>query len=372
MVRVLLPGQSIEVHLEESKNIMIPVIIPAYEPDEKLIELLDRIAAERMSPIVVIDDGSVTETAVDVFTRVKSYENVTLLSHAVNLGKGRALKSAFNYCLKEYPEMIGCVTVDSDGQHQIGDMIKCMEALKENPESLILGCRNFDKENVPGKSRYGNKITCTVMKYLVGLSISDTQTGLRAIPKAFMEQLMNVKGERYEFETNMLLETKSLNIPIIEVPISTIYINDNATSHFNPLKDSVRIYAMFGKFIFSSLSSSVIDLALFSLFCVLLKDTMTGHGLITYITVSTFAARILSATYNFIINYRVVFKSEGAIARTLLKYVILALIQMTLSATFVNLLYSLLGGAEVVIKILVDIILFLLSYFVQREIVYKE
>lgn len=351
---------------------MIPVIIPAYEPDEKLIKLLDRIREENISPVIIVNDGSKKEESRRVLQQVASdYKDIVILKHAVNQGKGRALKTAFNYCLNEFDDMEGCITVDSDGQHRCEDMIACMEALKKNPRALIMGCRNFDEDGIPKRSLFGNKITSLVMKFLVGISVSDTQTGLRGISRDFMIRLMNVKGERFEFETNMLLETKEIGIPIEEVPIRTIYIEENKTSHFNPIKDSIKIYLLFGKFMFSSFSSSLIDLALFSLFCFLTKK-LGSIGHFTYIHLSTVLARLVSASYNFSINYKIVFQSNGGIGRTLPRYALLVIIQMSLSAFFVNLLYPHFGGAEVVVKIIVDVILFLASYIIQREFIYKN
>lgn len=348
---------------------MMPIVIPAYEPDEKLIALLERIEkADMKQPIVVVDDGSGKEYS-KIFEKASEFDNVTLLTHAVNLGKGRALKSAFNYLLNNYEDMIGCVTIDSDGQHRVEDMVACMEALRDNPKALVLGVRDFNKSNVPTRSSFGNKTTSKVMKLLVGLSISDTQTGLRAISQEYMRFLMNEKGERFEFETNMLLSTKDEKITIVEVPIETIYIEENKKSHFNPLKDSLRIYAMFIKFIVSSLSSSVVDLVLFSIFCAMLADVDCGS--FGYIFLATVFARVLSATYNFTINYRTVFKSDGSLLKSVVKYALLAIVIMCVSGFAVDKLHALWPVAELVIKIPVDILLFLVSYVVQREVVYK-
>ena len=281
----------------------IPVIIPAYEPDEKMIRLLQTLQESGIERIVVVDDGSGNEYR-NLFEQAKQLGAV-VLTHAVNLGKGRALKTAFNEVLNRYPEAIGAITADSDGQHTPACIQKCMEAMEKEPEKLILGCRNFDQDNVPAKSEWGNKITRQVLKYLCGVAVSDTQTGLRGIPAAFMRHLMNVKGERFEFETYMLLEAGEQKVGIREVPIETVYLNDNKGSHFNPLLDSARIYLVFAKFLFSSLSSCIIDLVLFALFCSLTKERMPEA--VSYIVVSTVLARVVSAGYNFFLNYRIVF-----------------------------------------------------------------
>ena len=198
---------------------------------------------------------------------------------------------------------------------------------------------------------------------------SDTQTGLRGISSLFMKQLLKVKGERFEFETNMLLETKTKKIPIVEVPIRTIYLEENKTSHFNPVRDSVKIYLIFGKFLFSSLSSSVVDLALFTLFCFLLRDRRWGS--ITYVMAATAFARILSALYNYLLNLKVVFQSESPVKSSLPRYVLLAVVQMSLSAVIVGYLCTVFKGAEVLVKIPVDVLLFFLSFLIQREFVYR-
>lgn len=348
----------------------IPVIIPAYEPDEKLITLLHALQETGIRHVVVVDDGS-GERYEPLFAQASALENCTVLRHAVNLGKGRALKTAFNYCLTQFGQAPGCVTADSDGQHTPEDILACMRRLEEEPEALILGSRDFDAPDVPARSGFGNKCTRKVFRYLLGLSVSDTQTGLRAIPAFFMRELMQVKGERFEYETNMLIETKNLNIPIVEVPVQTVYIEGNRTSHFNPIKDSVRIYLVFGKFLFSSLSSSVLDLMLFHMFCTLLSPLDAELKGIPYIVAATVFARVISAVYNFLINYRVVFKSKANMAVTAAKYCLLAICQMLCSAFLVNGLYGLIGGTEVLVKMPVDIFLFFVSFVIQREFVYR-
>lgn len=350
-------------------KIEIPVIIPAYEPDEKMIKLLEALRQEGLTNLVLVDDGSGPDYA-PLFERAKKEYGALVLTHAVNLGKGRALKTAFNECLLRYPKAIGCVTADSDGQHTPACILKCMEAMRKAPDALVLGCRNFDGENVPFRSAVGNKMTRQVLKYLAGVGVSDTQTGLRGIPQAFMRHLMNVKGERFEFETNMLLETKTEQISITEVPIETVYLEENKSSHFNPVRDSARIYLVFGKFLFSSLSSSVLDLVLFGIFCRLLKGRLPAQ--ISYIVAATVAARLISAAYNFGMNYKVVFKSRGGVLKAAWRYVALAAVQMACSAFLVNFVYGFTGGIEVLVKMPVDIFLFFISFLIQREFVYQE
>ena len=349
-------------------NKKVPIIIPAYEPDEKMVALVENLKSAGFTEIVVVDDGSQGEGYQELFRKVQSMGCV-VLHHAVNQGKGRALKTAFNYCLYSYPDAAGCVTIDSDGQHTVKDMTACMEKLMASPNSLVLGVRDFNQEGIPARSVFGNKTTSRVMKLLTGLSISDTQTGLRAIPASFMKELLFEKGERFEFETNMLLATKDSGREIVEVPIETIYLEENKSSHFNPILDSIKIYTIFLKFIITSLSSSVVDIILFTVFLSLLGDW--SFGSVSNIMLATVMARILSAIYNFMINYKVVFKSRQNAGGAIFKYACLAVFIMIASGFLVEKLYVLTMLPEVLIKIPVDVLLFLVSFWVQRDFVYK-
>ena len=350
----------------------VPVIIPSLEPDDRLPTLLGEMRQAGIRRILLVDDGS-SQSYRHYFDEAEE-QGCTVLRHAVNLGKGRALKTAFNHCLNVWPDAPGAITADSDGQHSVPDILRFMQEMCAHPDSLLLGCRDFDDAGVPFKSRYGNKITCFMFRSLCGVSVSDTQTGLRGVPTTFMRRLMNVAGERFEFESNMLIETKD-RLPIRELPIQTIYDSkENHTSHFHPLRDSARIYAIFGKFLFSSLSSSVLDLALFILLIWLLKPLFADPKMAIF--ACTALARVCSATYNYYLNHRVVFHSQAGHRQAVVRYFILAVIQMLASAGLVSLItVTLLGnpvGAELPVKIVVDMVLFFISFQIQREFVYKK
>ncbi|MDO5131378.1 MAG: bifunctional glycosyltransferase family 2/GtrA family protein [Eubacteriales bacterium] len=369
---------------ESGPRTSIPVIIPAYEPDERLLQLLDSFQEQGIRDVVLVDDGSgdayreIFREAGEKIARLGG----AVLTHEVNRGKGRALKTAFAYVLEHEPDAVGAVTADSDGQHDTGCIRSVMEKLREEPEALVLGVRTFDGENVPWKSAVGNKLTMKVLGYVSGVRVTDTQTGLRGIPRRFMRELLDTPGERFEFETQMLLATTKLQPPveIREVPIRTIYDSkENHQTHFHPLKDSIRIYRILGakfiKYLFTSLSSSVLDLVLFALFCRLLKGGGTGgiealRG-VPYVAAATVLARVLSATYNFSMNYKVVFRSRENVGASAARYILLAVIQMTLSAVLVTGGTGLLPSVpEVAVKAVVDTVLFLISYYVQRKYVF--
>jgi putative flippase GtrA len=341
-----------------------------YEPDNRMLILIKNLREVYDGTIVIVNDGSGAEY--DSLYEMTMNLGCVVLKNYRNCGKGRALKNAFNYCLNTFPDMLGCVTADSDGQHTVADILKCMNKLEDNPNSLILGCRNFDAPDVPAKSRFGNNLTKNVCKLLCGLTVSDTQTGLRGIPRELMAYLLNTNGERFEFETRMLLEAKD-QFPYIEVPIETVYDSrENHQTHFDPIKDSIRIYKMFGsvflKFLFSSVSSSVLDLCLFSIFISILNGKCSH-----YIALATILARTISATYNYTINYKIVFHSDADHANSAMKYFGLAVGQMFCSAVLTT------GGcyllpeiSELIVKIIVDVVLFFISYFIQREFVFKK
>ena len=350
---------------------MIPIVIPSYEPDERFPAILEDLKQAGMGPVVVVDDGSGDEYQ-SFFTKaeelVKEFGGV-VLHHEVNKGKGRALKTAFEYILQTMPDATGCITADSDGQHTVECITNCMNALVEHPDNLVLGVRDFSGENIPFKSRFGNNLTIKICSFLCGVKVSDTQTGLRGIPRDFMRDLLDVEGERFEFEMRMLIATKG-KYPIFEVPIKTIYDSkENHQTHFNPIKDSIRIYKIFGavflKYLFSSLSSFLIDICLFQLFCTFFK------GLPAYVIMATVSARFLSAAYNYFVNYKLVFRSDKNHASSVPKYATLAFIQMGLSAILVNAFVTLLPGApEFIYKMPIDVCLFLLSFYAQRRFVY--
>lgn len=183
----------------------IVVLIPAFNPDNKLTILVNALIKLGVENIIIVDDGSENQCA-DIFESFKMFNQCIVLRHAVNLGKGRALKTGFNYFLNHYKEFIGLITVDADGQHKCEDIIKVSQTLSYNQDSLILGKRNFKEKTIPFKNRFGNLITAKLFSFLSGINVSDTQTGLRGIPYQHLLLLIKTSGEKYEFEMNMLIE----------------------------------------------------------------------------------------------------------------------------------------------------------------------
>ena len=340
------------------------VVIPSLEPDHKLVDLIKSIVEQDDEyPILIINDGSSAEY--DRLFKKTEELGARVLKHDENQGKGAALKTAMKAILKEYPDVQRMVTIDSDGQHSYGDMIKCIDLSRRNPDGLVLGVRSFDKD-VPLHNKRGNIITRNIFRLSTGIDIEDTQTGLRIIPREFMEDLLLLPGERFEYETNMLMETKKKNWPIYSQPIETIYIEENESSHFNVFKDSVAIYAVFIKYIFSSLASFAVDVIAFAFFIRFFDDTK-----LLAIFAASGIARVISATFNYFVNRELVFKENSQ--HSIFKYGGLVIVQITVSALFVHLVHLLLPSLNTVpIKIVVDAILFLISYQIQKRLIFKR
>lgn len=362
----------------------VPIIIPSYEPDDRLIALLRDLDGKGMGPVIIVNDGS-SEEYDDLFRKagsIISKRGGRLISYQPNHGKGHALKTAFSYVIENMPDAIGCVTADSDGQHTPECIATVINKLIEKPGNLILGVREFKKEDIPWKSWFGNKLTIKVFSYVAGINVSDTQSGLRGIPVDFMKELIGVKGERFEYEMQMLLECAG-KYDLTEIPIETVYDSkENHQTHFRPVADSVRIYRILGKkffkYIFASLSSFILDILLYHLFSLLFADmhassnaTIAEVG--TGVFMATVCARIISAIYNYLINYKFVFRSRASKSASLTKYALLAIIQMCVSAGSVSLIAFLLhADTTTLIKAVVDTMLFFLSYTIQQKLVFRS
>ena len=351
----------------------VQVIIPSLNPDEKLGKTTEGMIEKGFTDVILVDDGSDEEHAPE-FEKIKNKYpgNVTVLVHEVNKGKGRAMKTAFEYVLKERKSSEGVVTVDGDGQHTPEDAAKCIDRMMAE-KCFVIGCRDFSLPQVPLRSRLGNVITRNVFKYVCGIKVSDTQTGLRAVPYFLLDYMLKVDGDRYEYETNQLLMIGSDKLPYAEVPIETVYIDENQTSHFHPLRDSARIYGVILKFAASSVISCIIDLLAFRVILAFIPKALEAA---MRSTISGTLARIISAVCNFAINKKAVFKSDADTGRSAVRYAILAVCQLGASLALVA-LFTVVFRAEsdwlkTLIKAIVDTVLFFISFKIQRNWVFKK
>ncbi|MBQ5405158.1 MAG: glycosyltransferase family 2 protein [Oscillospiraceae bacterium] len=224
----------------------VAVILPSLNPDAKFSRVVDGLVEDGFQHIIIVDDGSDAEHQL-WFDRAAGHPQCTVLHHGVNKGKGRALKTAFAHVAEKLPELKGVITIDGDGQHLLPDIIACADRMIENADKVVLGCRDFDQPGVPPRSVAGNKTTNRLFKLFYGITISDTQTGLRAIPQQFLPRFLEMEGERFEYETNMLLQMKKQNIVFLEQPIATVYDPEDYSSHYNAVKDSWRIFKIMMK-----------------------------------------------------------------------------------------------------------------------------
>lgn len=344
--------------MDKTNTADIIVLIPAYKPDERLVALT-RELRERGLEVMLVDDGGQEDYAA-IFEQCRAL-GARVAVHAVNLGKGRALKTGINAALLAWPELQGIVTADADGQHTPTDIVRLIDALREHPDALVLGSRQFTGE-VPFKSRWGNRITRFVYALASGVHVGDTQTGLRALPRRSLGEMLRIDGERYEYEMNVLLKLRDMKLTVFEVPIETIYIDDNAGSHFNPVRDAFRIYMVIFRYLFSSVTSFAVDYLLYWMCLGLLRlSPLVSYAL----------ARLVSSQVNYHLNKHTVFSGRGG-KHSMVKYYALAVAQGLVGAGLVQVLPQMLPISAAIIKIPVDLALFAVSYFIQRDFVFDK
>ncbi|HIS02266.1 MAG TPA: glycosyltransferase [Candidatus Excrementavichristensenella intestinipullorum] len=359
------------------------VLIPAYKPEKGMLKLLEALPQQGFAPerLLVVDDGGGAQYA-PLFEAARAMKAV-VLTHEKNRGKGAALKTGIAYVLERGAAPV--VTCDADGQHAPEDIRRVAQAALENPEALVLGVR--DKKQMPPKSKAGNSLTCFFLGALTGLWIQDTQTGLRALPVQALTQYLNLEGERYEYETAVLIAARRARTPVVQVVIHTLYFDQNAGSHFRPLRDGWLIYRLLlgqmGRYLGSSALAGVVDLGLFVLLRQVvprqiaylhLADGALGRALGALlpqdIGVPALIARAVSSLLNYFVNKDVVFRRHAG-KRSLLYYyllvagVLLCGIQITSGL-------SRLGMNPVAAKVIADGVMFAASYQVQQRIVFRS
>lgn len=344
------------------KNSLRIALIPAYEPDTLLIDLLRSLRALDFKAIAV-DDGSGKEYS-EVFEQAS--ELAIVLIHSGNCGKGRAIKTALTYIRKHFEEPYTIVTMDADGQHQIRDVIRVCEGAELRPDTLILGSRGL-QEGVPLRSKIGNTITRGVFALSTGLHVHDTQTGLRAFSSKLLPVMLDIPGERYEYEMNVLLEFAHEKRHVRELEICTVYIDNNSGSHFNTVKDSYRIYKEILKFSASSFISFLTDYSLYSLLTVL-TGGLGAAGLVA----SNVTARVVSSSLNYTLNRKFVFESKNEVWKSALRYFALA-ITILIGDTFVlNTIVAKTSLNPYAAKLITELLFFIISWLMQHLFIFKR
>jgi glycosyltransferase involved in cell wall biosynthesis len=333
------------------------VLIPAFEPAGRLVALVrDLRVADPDCQVLLVDDGS--GPAYDAVFVDACAAGALLIRHPRNQGKGRALKTGFAHASRRWPGQ-AVVSADADGQHGVTDILRVADRVRDSSDRLVLGGRAFDGA-VPARSRLGNTVARGAFRLVSGISLRDTQSGLRGFPAALVPWLLRVPGERFEYEQNMLLESRRAGFGIEEIEIETIYLERNASSHFRPLIDSVRVLLPLLAFAAVSLSSFVVDAVALQLL----------HAVFGSLALSVVGARLLSGSLNFALNRRLFAAgTSGGRGRHALRYVALALLLLTASYGSLHALTAagipLLPG-----KIVTDVLLYLVSYTLQKHVVF--
>lgn len=335
------------------------VLIPAYRPDDRFAELVaDLSRRQEIAGVIIVDDGSGPEFAA-TFAAAIGQPNVRLLRHAVNRGKGAAIKTGLNEIMLHHPEVPGVVTADADGQHLPEDIVRVAVALTGRPDTLVLGCRDFSGD-VPLRSRIGNRLTRRLLRWTEGLSISDTQTGLRGIPAGLIPALLAIPADRYEYELEMLLAAHRLRRGIAEIPVATVYMERNLSSHFNPLTDSMRIYFVLFRYLIASLLTAVVDNAVFAV------AFLIHPGILAAMV----AGRIVAGLFNYFMNRSAVFMSRTAIRQSMPRYLLLVVFSGSIGYALIRTAVDMNLCGAIVAKLVVESVLFVFNFAVQKVFVF--
>ena len=286
-------------------------------------------------------------------------DDATVLTHKTNKGKGAALRTGLEHIYRYRSHESVVVTVDADGQHLASDALLIARVAGGKPGTLVLGSRAL-AEDVPLRSRLGNTITRHVYRLVTGVSIHDTQTGLRAFTAGLIPRLLDVKGDRYEYEINVLMEFAREGIPISEETIETIYLDNNKASHFNTVKDSFRVYKEILRFSASSLACFIIDYGMYALILALTANLLAAN----------IGARLISSVTNFAINRKYVFRSDRSLASSAIRYFALAAFILAGNTIVLSTLVGTLGIGSMIAKIITEVMFFLISWTVQRYLIF--
>jgi len=340
------------------------VLIPAYEPDARLVALVTELALEAPGThVLIVDDGS-GEAYRPVFDAVRTL-GAEVIGHPVNRGKGFSLKDGFRHVLARSPGA-DVVCADSDGQHRVRDILRVAARVEEfagrKDAPLVLGGRRFTGQ-VPLRSRLGNTLARQAFRITTARSIRDTQTGLRGYPAALLEGLLAVQGDRFEFELNLLLVASHHGRPIDEIDIETVYLEGNASSHFRPVADSLRVMRPLLLYAAVSFGSFVVDV-------LALQVLMAAVG---SLAVGVLGARIVSGSMNFLLNRHVVFtgRAPRKLPREAFAYAALAV--SLLAGSYLGLAVLTRAGVPLLAaKLLTDSVLYLVSFQVQRRVVFAR
>lgn len=338
-------------------------LIPAYCPSASLVdEVRALLASQKFAHIFVVNDGSPLKLYQPLFDALKHLPQVTVLEHRVNQGKGAALKTGLKAILADFPSALGVVTLDADGQHALPDILRVAQHLQESPDCVMIGSRRFD-QHTPLRSRMGNYVTRHILRWVKGLSLSDTQSGLRGLPLPLLKDLVHIEAKGYEFELDMLIYLKQMDVKIHEVPIQTIYLEGNKSSHFHPFWDSLKIYFVLLRFSIIAFLSALLDYGVF----ILIYCLLTPH-----VFIALMGGRIVSLSFNYLNVRRYAFRSQQRYRNTLPQYLLLALFSGVSAAFLIEGFMRWGHFSAISAKIMAEVILFFINFMIQRDFIFRQ
>lgn len=333
------------------------LLIPAYEPTSKMLHLIIEMQRKTNYTILLVDDGSGSKFQYLFDDALKL--GCFVVQIPMNQGKGVALKTGFDFIAKHFPDE-SIICADCDGQHHADDIIKVANEIRRSGSEMVLGSRQFDGK-VPFKSIFGNTITRILFSSITGVQVTDTQTGLRGYPHGLINWLLSVNGNRFEYELNLLLQAKESNISIKEVPILTIYDQNNKGTHFHPIRDSIQVYKPLLKFGGSSFISGILDFS----------SMLALTALTSNLFLSVVFARIVSSIMNYSLNHRAVFNGNRVKKlESAPKYFALVVVIMLLNYLVLSALTQIFYMPLVLAKLVTEGLLFTLSYVLQKNFIF--
>lgn len=349
----------------------ITVIIPSYCPDDRLLAIVQGLIAAGADDIAVINDGSGKEYE-PVFDEVRRMPCCTVIEHASNRGKGAAIKSGMVFCLTERPASRGIVTVDGDGHHRVRDAVSCAHRMISSGR-VIIGQRGRNDKTISPRGRYGNRITSFAISVVCGFNIPDPLSGLRGIPAKFLPVFLKTKGDRYDFETNMLLDLKRKSIPFRLFSITGEFFPDGKKSHFRLFRDSAGIFAEILRY-FGQQFRYMLSSALCYSFEYIVYRILLGYLPVLGITLTNYICRAMAGSLNFFINKKVVFRTKKKNITTAVRYLAVSVFVMLLSTELIVIINKLFltekNTVAKFVKLPVDFAMFFVSYFLQKKWVF--
>ncbi len=338
------------------------VIVPIYYETNNTLRLCRELFAQEADNIVVVNDGAKLSKS---FLAELLSMGCNIIKFENNRGRGASLKAGIKFAHDKLYNIKGYITVDADGQHSAEDVMKIARAMDLRPNSIVLGKRDFPNANMTIRSKFGSRIASLYFKIITGVKCSDTLTEVKGIPNSLYEIAIGADGKRFDYDFNFLTECAGKGIEIYNLNIN-IHYSSKSKSNYRLIEDTYLIYATPLKFATASMGCALIDLILFTVLTYTLPTSLAFN-----VVFATLLARIVSGGINFFINRKVIFKNNGDVKRQLWRYIILFVGIMITSSAIVSLL-SFIPIPVTIIKMLVDIMLWIVNYTMQRKWVFKE